>query len=291
MGESEAWKPQKVGGCRWTRCPQNSVLSHVAQDTARSWFGACFTQTAHIRAIFGPFLGHRGARGQERVLDHGAIDAHTKCSHRLPCLAVLSGVGGLFEPKKAVLGHKTSSFGRAPPDLAPPPRGGKWVRMSPPHNAVLKAHVSKLGWMTATFAPTKRLFGAWERFLRQGSGQRPWLGVPTSSGMCTSVIPRCHQSPIGGDVRFFLKRTTVVNLGSIGVFWGQLLSLPCMCICGMPREVRCTCPLIPQLCDKDIPLTAKPLGFQCFDGWTCSYESLSFVAIAEVCDTPPSSAH
>ena len=38
-------------------------------------------------------------------------------------LAVLIGFGGRFGPKKAVLGHKMRSFGRAPPDLAPPPLG------------------------------------------------------------------------------------------------------------------------------------------------------------------------
>ena len=48
LGESRAWKPQKVGGCGWIRCPRNSVLSHVGQDTARSWFWACLTQIAHI---------------------------------------------------------------------------------------------------------------------------------------------------------------------------------------------------------------------------------------------------
>ena len=37
LRDSEAWKPQKVGGCGWTRCPRNSNLSHIAQDTARSW--------------------------------------------------------------------------------------------------------------------------------------------------------------------------------------------------------------------------------------------------------------
>ena len=37
-------------------------------------------------------------------------------------LAVLTKFGGHFGPKKAVLGHKMRSFGRAPPDLAPPPR-------------------------------------------------------------------------------------------------------------------------------------------------------------------------
>ena len=48
LGEFEAWKPQKVGGCGWTRCPRNSVLSHVGQDTAHSWFWACLTRMARI---------------------------------------------------------------------------------------------------------------------------------------------------------------------------------------------------------------------------------------------------
>ena len=38
-------------------------------------------------------------------------------------LAVMTGFRGHFGPKKAVLGHKMRRFGRAPPDLAPPPRG------------------------------------------------------------------------------------------------------------------------------------------------------------------------
>ena len=38
-------------------------------------------------------------------------------------LAVMTGFRGRFGPKKAVLGHKMRSLGRAPPDLAPPPRG------------------------------------------------------------------------------------------------------------------------------------------------------------------------
>ena len=38
-------------------------------------------------------------------------------------LAVVNVFQGRFGPKKAVLGHKMHSFGRAPPDLAPPPRG------------------------------------------------------------------------------------------------------------------------------------------------------------------------
>ena len=91
LGDSEAWKPQKVGGCGWTRCPRNLVLSHVAQDTARSWFWASLTQTTHIQAIFGHFWAvsrtYRGPRGHERALGHGAIGAHVGCTNRLPSFA------------------------------------------------------------------------------------------------------------------------------------------------------------------------------------------------------------
>ena len=38
-------------------------------------------------------------------------------------LAVLSEFQGRFWPKKAVLGQKMRRFGRAPANLAPPPRG------------------------------------------------------------------------------------------------------------------------------------------------------------------------
>ena len=70
LGDSEAWKPQKVGGCGWTRCPRNSVLSRVAQDTARAWFRGAGAHCADFGAfwrLFGPFLGHivelKGTRG------------------------------------------------------------------------------------------------------------------------------------------------------------------------------------------------------------------------------------
>ena len=89
LGDFEAWKPRKLGACGWNRCPRNSVLSHVAQDTARSWFRACLTQITHIQAIFfGHFWAvsrtYRGARGQERALVHRAIEAHVVCRSRLP---------------------------------------------------------------------------------------------------------------------------------------------------------------------------------------------------------------
>ena len=70
LGGFEAWKPQKVGGCGWNRCPQNSVLSHVAQDTARAWFRGVGAHCADFGAFWrlsGPFLGHivelKGTRG------------------------------------------------------------------------------------------------------------------------------------------------------------------------------------------------------------------------------------
>ena len=76
--------------------------------------------------------------------------------------------------------------------------------MTPPNNAVVKARVSKLGSMTATFVRTKKLSSAWERCSSRGPVQRPWLGVISSSSVWTSVIARCHPNHIGGSVRFFL---------------------------------------------------------------------------------------
>ena len=46
-----------------------------------------------------------------------------ECRNRLPWLAVLTEYRGRFEPKKVVLGHEMRNFGRAPPNLAQPPRG------------------------------------------------------------------------------------------------------------------------------------------------------------------------
>ena len=70
LGDSEAWKPQKVGGCGWTRCLRNLELSHVAQDTARAWFQSVGAHCADFGAfwcLLGSFLGHivelKGTRG------------------------------------------------------------------------------------------------------------------------------------------------------------------------------------------------------------------------------------
>ena len=38
LRQSERNKTPKVGGCTLKMCPQNCGLSHVAQDTGKSWF-------------------------------------------------------------------------------------------------------------------------------------------------------------------------------------------------------------------------------------------------------------
>ena len=117
LGDSEAWKPQKMGGCGWTRCPWNWDLSHVIQDTALAWFWGVAAHWADFGAfwrLFGPLLGHivelKGTRG----LFDTAKSSSTWG---------VAGVSLRLGRKMAVFGPKMRSFGRAPPDLAPPPRG------------------------------------------------------------------------------------------------------------------------------------------------------------------------
>ena len=127
LGDSEGWKPQKVGGCGWTRCPRNSDLSHVAQDTVRSWFrgaGAHCAVFGAFRRLFGPFLGHVvDLRGNKELLVTVKSSRTWNVAAVYLRLAVMTGFRGRFGPKKGVLGHKMRSFGRATPDLGPPPRG------------------------------------------------------------------------------------------------------------------------------------------------------------------------
>ena len=126
LGDSEAWKPQKLGGCGRTRCPPNRIWSHVAQDTARAWFRGVGAHCAGFGAfwrLFGPFLGHivelEGTRGLFDTAKSSGTWAVATVSLRL---GVSPGFGGYFGRKMAVFGPKMRSFGRAPPDLAPPPR-------------------------------------------------------------------------------------------------------------------------------------------------------------------------
>ena len=126
LGVSAAWKQQKVGVCGWTRCPRNSDLSHVAQDAACSWFRAVGAHGADFGAfwrLFGPFLGHIvELKGTRELFD--TVKSSRTCSVATVSLrlAVLTGFWGCFGRKMAVFGPKLREFGRAPPDLAPPPR-------------------------------------------------------------------------------------------------------------------------------------------------------------------------
>ena len=67
LGDSEAWKPQKVGGCGWTRCLRNSDSSHVAQDTPRAWFRGVGAHCAGFGGFLAPFWAvsrtYRGVEG------------------------------------------------------------------------------------------------------------------------------------------------------------------------------------------------------------------------------------
>ena len=126
LGDSEAWKPQKVGGCGSTRCPRNSDLSHVAQDTARSWFWGAGAHVAFFRAfwrLFGPFLGHivelEGTKGplvtrkssctwsvESRVPSFGCFE---------PLLGLFWAKNGCFWPKAAQIWEGTSRLGATAP--------------------------------------------------------------------------------------------------------------------------------------------------------------------------------
>ena len=127
LGDSEGWKPQKVGDGAWTRCPRNLVLSHVAQDTARSWVWACLTQTAHIQAIFSHFWAvsrtYGGARGQQRALGHGAIEAHVEGSNRLRSLGRFEWFLGPFWAKKGCFGAQNAQFWEGTSKLGAPAPG------------------------------------------------------------------------------------------------------------------------------------------------------------------------
>ena len=126
LGDSEAWKPQKVGGCGWTRCLRNSILSHVAQDTACAWFrgvGAHCADFGVFWRLFGPFFGHIvELKGTRRLFDTVKSSRTSSVATVSLRLGVLPGFGCYFGRKMAVFGPKLRRFGRAPPNLVPTPR-------------------------------------------------------------------------------------------------------------------------------------------------------------------------
>ena len=125
LGDSEAWKPQKVGGCGWTRCPRNWILSHVAQDTARAWFRAVGAHGADFGAfwrLFGPFLGHivelKGTRGLFDTAKSSRTWSVATVSLRL---AFRAGFGAVFGQKRLFWGTKCAVLGGHLPTWRPQP--------------------------------------------------------------------------------------------------------------------------------------------------------------------------
>ena len=126
VGDSEAWKPQKVGACGWTRCPRNSDLSHVIQDTPCAWFRGVGAHCADFWGFLAPFWAvsrtYRGVRGHQRSLGHEKVKLHVECSSRLPsfgCFEPLLGLfwakNGCFWPKSAQIWEGTSRLGATAP--------------------------------------------------------------------------------------------------------------------------------------------------------------------------------
>ena len=92
------------------------VLGWVDTRRARSmpfWanFWLFLRHIVELEGNKGPFV----TRESRRTCNVATVSPH---------LAVLNGFWGRLGPEKAVLGHKMRSFGRGPPALAPPPRGG-----------------------------------------------------------------------------------------------------------------------------------------------------------------------
>ena len=115
LGDSEGWKPQKVGGCGWTRCPRNRILSHVAQDTARAWFRGVGAHCADFGAfwhLFGPFLGHivelKGTGGLFDTAKSSRTCSVATVSLRL---GVLPGFGAILGEKWLFLAQNRADLG------------------------------------------------------------------------------------------------------------------------------------------------------------------------------------
>ena len=126
LGDSEAWKPQKVGGWGWIRCPRNSDLGHVAQDTARAWFQGVGARCADFGAfwrLFGPFLGHvvelKGTRGPFDTAKSSRTCSVAAVSLRMGFSAGFGGCFGrkmaVFWPKPAQIWEGTSRLGAPAP--------------------------------------------------------------------------------------------------------------------------------------------------------------------------------
>ena len=94
-----------MGGCGWSRCPRNRILSHVAKDMAYSWFVAVGIWS--FWGLFGPFPGHiMELEGRKELVDTGKSRRTWSVPTVSLRLAVLSRFQGFFGPKMAVFGPK-----------------------------------------------------------------------------------------------------------------------------------------------------------------------------------------
>ena len=92
-----------MGGCGWSRCPRNRILSHVSKNMAYSWFvavGICTFWGPWVQ-LLGPFPGHMmELEGRKELVDTGK----SRRTHRSPSFGPLNVFQGFFGPKMAVFG-------------------------------------------------------------------------------------------------------------------------------------------------------------------------------------------
>ena len=124
-----------MGGCGWTRCPWNSDLSHVAQDTARAWFRDVAAHCADFGPfwrLFGPFLGHI----VELKCTIGLLDkAKSSCTLDLPLFrfswAFCPSFGAISGEKWLFLAQNCADLGGHLPTWRPrpgPPPVSFWLK-------------------------------------------------------------------------------------------------------------------------------------------------------------------
>ena len=97
--------PAVAGGCGWSRCPQNRILSHVAKDMAYSPFVAVGIWS--FLGLFGPFARHiMELEGRKELVDTGKSSLTWHLPNVSLCLDVLNVIQGFFGPKPAVCGPR-----------------------------------------------------------------------------------------------------------------------------------------------------------------------------------------
>ena len=102
-----------MGGCGWTRCPRHWFLSHVAQDTARSWFRGAGAHCAVFSGFLAPFWAvsrtYCGIGGHQRAPGHWKVKPHLRCSSCLGSFGCFEPLLGLFLAKNGCFWPKNSA--------------------------------------------------------------------------------------------------------------------------------------------------------------------------------------